>query len=160
MIFCPSIWERGQLTCSRCVSLMRNGCCGLRTKVSRKSVLNAASESWTTSAVCWSPGLRMRIIPYLNVSVMGQEFENSMSHFLLLLSNRPEKAKEKMAPMRNKDTEQMSFVWLPVSWYCSDGCREEGLRRYYKEVWKRQKAEKEKEKKWVYRSFRCPQESV
>ena len=52
----------------------------------------------------------MRIIPYLNVSVMGQEFENSMSHFLLLLSNRPEKAKEKMAPMRNKDTEQMSFV--------------------------------------------------
>lgn len=31
--------------------------------------------------------------------------------------------------------------------YCSDECREEGLRRYYKEVWKRQKAEKEKEKK-------------
>lgn len=28
--------------------------------------------------------------------------------------------------------------------YCSEECREEGLRSYYKEVWQRQKAEKEK----------------
>ena len=26
--------------------------------------------------------------------------------------------------------------------YCSDECREEGLRRYYKELWQKQKAEK------------------
>ena len=28
--------------------------------------------------------------------------------------------------------------------YCSDECREEGLRRHYKELWQKQKAEKEK----------------
>ena len=33
--------------------------------------------------------------------------------------------------------------------YCSDECREEGLRRYYKDIWQKQKAEKEKEKKWI-----------
>ena len=46
------------------------------------------------------------IILLISVNVMGQEFENSMSHFLLLLSNRPKKTrchKDKRHPTSKSD---------------------------------------------------------